>query len=140
MDATLDTVLQTVDVARYNGRVTILNPETGGHRTFRIRTKSERASFAPGKRIVELLTGPDNGSDYQPFAFVGDNGRVIVWRKKRGGAFDTFADMLNRPLAWETSRGLEYSFEVKCRRCNRDLTDPTSIELGIGPVCRGEDA
>jgi hypothetical protein len=25
---------------------------------------------------------------------------------------------------------------ARCRCCNRKLTDPASIELGIGPVCR----
>lgn len=139
MTATVETTIDSVDLARYNGRVAISNPATGGHRTFRVRTKSDRSDFAPGQRVVELLVGPDNGEDYQPFAFVGDDGRVHVWRKKRGGSFDTFADMLNRAEWWRVRRGLQYRTEVKCRRCNRDLTDPLSIDLGIGPICRGEE-
>jgi hypothetical protein len=28
----------------------------------------------------------------------------------------------------------------RCRKCGRPLTDPVSIALGLGPVCRGEAA
>jgi hypothetical protein len=34
--------------------------------------------------------------------------------------------------------GMLFAQELgKCRKCGRDLTDETSRELGIGPVCRG---
>jgi hypothetical protein len=28
--------------------------------------------------------------------------------------------------------------EGRCGKCNRKLTDPTSIRIGLGPVCRGD--
>jgi hypothetical protein len=28
---------------------------------------------------------------------------------------------------------------TRCRRCGRKLTNPVSIEIGIGPVCRAEN-
>lgn len=27
---------------------------------------------------------------------------------------------------------------TRCSICNRELTNPKSIELGIGPICRGK--
>ncbi len=126
-----------MNITTHNGKWTIENPATGGHRTFQIRTQADDARFAPGKRIVALLSGPDNTSDYQGFGFV-ENGRIKVWRKKQDTVFVKFAHMLANPKYWE-DKGLVYHFEGKCRRCNRTLTTPESIESGIGPVCGGRE-
>lgn len=116
----------------HNGTLTINNPVTQDHRTFKIRTQADDASFAPGARVVSLLVGPE---DWQSFGFAGEDG-VRVWRKKQGGVFDTYAKMIARPEDWQ-ARGLEYHLEGACRVCNRPLTNPVSIESGIGPVCAG---
>ena len=50
-----------------NGEITLTNRETGEHRTFRIRTNKEDARFAPGERVIALLTGPDNTTSYTGF-------------------------------------------------------------------------
>jgi len=127
----------------HNGCVTIHNPGTGNHRTFQIRTQSEDSSFAPGMRIVALLTGPDNESDYQPFAFATQDRGVIVWRSKRGegkpSQYDKFARLLNDPVKAQERWGLEYQIEGACRRCNRKLTRPDSISSGIGPTCEEKE-
>jgi hypothetical protein len=123
------------DLRRYNGEVTLANPETGGHRTFRIKRLADDSEFAPGQRIVELLDGPNNLESYRGFGFVTDAGEVIVWRKKRGTVFDKYARMLSNPDPYK-SRGITYQMAIRCRACNRKLTDPLSIQLGIGPVCR----
>lgn len=136
----------TIDLGRtapaiHNGYLTITNPVTGNHRTFRIRTQPADARFAPGERVVGLLTGPDNTEDYQGFGFVQPDGSIRVWRSKRGdGApseWERFADLIARRVEYEGR--LVYQESRRCLRCNRELTDPTSIELGIGPVCRGEE-
>lgn len=126
----------TWSIRTHNGAVTITNPATGNHRTFEIRTQAEDAKFAPGQRIVALLTGPDNTADYQGFGFVGEDGHVTVWKKHRGTVYETYARMLEHPDAWE-QKGLTYQVEGRCRKCNRRLTDPTSIETGVGPTCGG---
>ena len=122
-------------IRTHNGAVTMYNPATGAHRTIRISTQSEDANFAPGQRIVSLLTGPDNTSDYTGFGFLTDEGEVRIWRKKHGGVYEAYARMLTEPEAY-MARGIQYKFDVRCRRCNRELTDPISIDLGIGPTCR----
>lgn len=138
-----ETVLSTIDLAKYNGMITIHNPRTGNHRIFRITTV--RKGNLEGKRIVSLLTGSDNLADYQGFGFVSDSGQVTVWRKHRGtpvepSAFDKFARILNFPEHFSSQHSLDYMFSVKCRVCNRTLTTPESIESGIGPVCSGRSA
>jgi hypothetical protein len=129
----------------YNGKYTITSP-TGEHRTFEVRTVRE--GNLAGKRIVAMLTGPDNQTDYKGFGFVNDAG-IKVWRKvaDSGDFFQKVAKMLwvmgttgsNNEYA---RRGCTLQLSKRCVKCNRELTDPTSISLGIGPVCRsgrGED-
>lgn len=125
-------------IQTHNGFITMHNRETGGHRTLRIRTQPEDSGFAPGERVIGLLTGSDNESDYRNFGFVKQDGRVIVWKRHRGTVFETYARMIERPEIFE-AKGVEYLFDTRCRRCNRTLTEPTSVTSGIGPICSGRE-
>jgi len=126
------------DIATHNGYITITSKESGVHRTFRIHTQKVDAKFAPGERLVGLLIGSDNEHDYKDFAFIGNNGRVILWKKHRGDKFyEWAAKALENPQDWLAK--CDISFDGRCRKCNRLLTDPTSVELGIGPKCRGDE-
>ncbi len=127
-----------------NGIYTIESP-TNGHRTFRIKTQAETAKFAPGTRIVSLLTGPDNNNHYQGFAFVRqDENGFNLWKKYRGihderTEYEWYAsmllDMLTNPESKCYKTGYKLLREERCIRCNRRLTTPTSIRKGIGPEC-----
>lgn len=125
------------NVATHNGYITVSNPKTGGHRTFKISTVRNEKSALHGKRVVSLLTGP-NREDYTNwtgFGFATESG-VVVWRKNRGTAYEKHAKLLTNPEAGE-EYGLEYLFEGRCRCCNRALTNPVAVKLGIGPECGG---
>jgi len=131
-----------------NGIYTIQNMETGEHRTFRVKTQKDDARFAPGERVVALLTGPDNGNDYRGFGFVNGN-EIALWRSKRTPAFRHYKAMLETAAAVLPEGDTEYReeifqyfgrpykvmMEVRCRRCNRRLTTPESIRRGLGPEC-----
>lgn len=122
-----------MNIFSHNGIITIKNPKTGNHRTFRIKTQKDNDQFAPGERIVQLLTGPDNENDYRGFGFV-KNDHIVLWKKYVGidnGSFEKFCKILTNPDKF----GLEVNFEGKCRRCNRTLSTPLSVSLGIGPEC-----
>lgn len=137
--------------ALMNGCYTIENTRTLRHRTFLIKTQLKNSPFAPGERIVSLLTKPDNQDkeSFVSFGFVKDNG-ILLWRKYRGAK--------GRPTEWEKlanilwhlsgagtgpgkqqleAMGLVLHSEKNCIRCNRRLTTPDSIKAGIGPVCAG---
>ena len=124
----------------FNGFYTITSP-TGGHRTFQISTQSPRDSFAPGKRIISMLTGQDNEIDYTGFGFVNDDG-IRIWAKYRGRSFyESCADMLwSMATQGESSpyhrKGVRMLLDKRCAKCNRKLTHPASIITGIGPECR----
>lgn len=136
-----------------------------GHFTVKLHT-ALRGNLA-GKRILSLLVGPDNTSDYKWIAFWDDAAkRCNVWRRftspTRGQPVDAYnwGDHWNsheKKLAiwcdlavrggfgedggfdegtshW-ASNGYTLLREGRCYVCNRKLTDPESIRLGIGPVC-----
>lgn len=123
-----------VDIVRYNGKLTVTNPATGQHRTFRIKTAMK--GDLKGLRVLQLLVGSDNQIDYRGFAFVQPSGKVSLWKKFQGTDFAKLAMIVERSEWYAEHRGLEYQYSVRCRRCNRELTDPQSIEAGIGPYCR----
>jgi hypothetical protein len=128
----------------YNGIYTVVNKETGIHRTFRIRTQPENSKFAPGKRTVATLTSPDNNRGYTQFGFVTDDG-INVWNKKRGvdvpSKWEWYAfmvcDLLLNDGTAMREKGKEYAVKVskRCLLCNRRLTTPKSLKDGIGPEC-----
>lgn len=133
----------------YNGTYTLQNAETGEHRTFNISTQK----FAPGKRILSLLSGTDNTSDYTGFAFIEDD-KITVWHSKRGqqgkkSPFEYYAALIEQlVVTQDENEEIKTSIEFGCRSyivmiskrcmvCNRKLTSPESIKLGVGPVCAG---
>ena len=120
-------------ITTHNGTWTIRNPATGNHRTFQIRTASADSKLA-GKRIISLLTGPNNTEDFTGFGFVEETG-VRVWRKHEGTVFSQYANLLNNLPAAAAKHNLQVSASCRCRRCNRELTTPESIASGIGPTC-----
>lgn len=132
-------------LAIFNGTFTIKNLKTGEHRTFRIRRQSEKSNFAPGRRIVWLLTGQNNTTDYTPFGFINDNSvSVSVFYKKRGvgepSNWEKFATILQSLFHFRSASpyaryGLTMQEACTCIYCNRPLTDPLSIATGIGPEC-----
>lgn len=135
---------ERLNLAIHNGIITMQNPATGNHRTFRVYTVKD-GKFA-GSRMVALLEGPDNGNDYRPFAFVSDGsyrscpaGTVNVWKRYRSNegpasSWEVFGKMLTNPVAWE-AKGVRFRISGKCRKCNRPLTHPRSIDTGVGPIC-----
>tara|TARA_R110000822_G_scaffold120633_3_gene254143 strand:- start:6451 stop:6984 length:534 start_codon:yes stop_codon:yes gene_type:complete len=158
-----------------NGIYTVTG-KTQGHFTLKVYTV-KKGDLA-GKRIVALLVGPDNTSDYKGVAFWNDERQVAhVWRRHRGPdshmpidgyhwqkkgwssveqklaiwsdlairgdgtgepvEFEHGGDAKRPPSGYWAGEGYTLLREGRCVVCNRRLTDPTSIELGIGPKCGG---
>lgn len=123
------------DPAKHNGMLSIQSMRTGDWRTFKISTKAR--GNLKGKRILSLLTGPnrEDWTNWLGFAFVNEDGTIKLWGKFRdSGMHAIFADMVARPKAWESKA--VYRIEGRCRRCNRPLTVPESVDSGLGPECR----
>jgi len=116
----------------FNGYYTITFPD-GSHKTFRLHT--QKGGKLAGKRILSLLIGPDNTSDYEQFAFM-DVKEFKVWKRFAGQKQAEYA----RKLWTLMNGGAIYEHELMtvghCIKCNRVLSDPESIRTGLGPTCR----
>lgn len=115
----------------------------GTHYTFRIgHTREDQPLF------VGLLTGPNNERDYtymgiyRPESHKSPLSRGVKLTKSSKYTEDSLPVKV---LRWSIKQVVEgkplpegYSIqhEGKCCCCGRALTDPESIELGIGPICR----
>jgi hypothetical protein len=115
-----------VEAALLDGTYSL--PHEGGHRTFRLRTQAKDAPFAPGKRVLQYLSGPDNSYDYTGFAFVHGTS-LKVWKKFTDNA--ALVEQAKTLLA-DPAQAL---VAAECRRCHRPLTVPSSIDAGLGPEC-----
>lgn len=101
-----------------------------GHQTLKFR-KARMGNFA-GKVIVKARVG----AEYDGIAHA-ENGAVRVWRKAltNGKALEALRFLLQSKSA-QLAAGKAYALESgHCWRCNKELTDPISIERGIGPDC-----
>lgn len=163
----------TPSIRLRNGTYTISSPG-GEHRTIRVRNEvwggrpaeaGKAGAQGVEKRVVALLTGPNNEDDrsYTGFAFVTETG-IAVWTSRRGdgvaffgGRFPMYPSPAQLPpraseyqrlaaaladMAWDggrhsvlASRGFRIQCAATCLRCGRTLTTPESIDAGIGPEC-----
>jgi len=128
----------------HNGTYTLFNPKSKGHKTLKVWTMPQQSRFAPGSRVVGVL----ERQRFRKFGFVGPN-HITVWKRYRGSsdpAFlsteeDKLAFILMEMLRSENStyhrRGMTIRASRTCHKCNRKITDPVSLELGVGPECGG---
>lgn len=137
-----------------NAIFTVTSPEldTGrpeldtGHQTYRVRL----VHFEDDLRdwyFVDLLTGPDNTHDYTYLGRLDkSSGRLLRTSKSPAWLVDAVLWSVLEEVTFAVWSGdwtgkaledVEVAHAGKCGRCGRLLTDPESIELGIGPVCRG---
>jgi hypothetical protein len=116
---------------------TLVSRATQRRYTYRVR-KGNRGIF-----FADLMTGPDNESDYTYQGTVRLDGSYQ--QSKCDGCLPEDAPSI-KALRWFLALaatkderghpGVEVWHEGKCSRCGRRLTDPESIATGLGPVCR----
>lgn len=119
---------------------------SAGHRTFRIRRQDERANFWPGHLLLAHLTGSDNTSDYTSIGVIRMDGSLRLWKKHSNDAEllvdiaalqASFDDALEQFVAL-AGTDAEVMASARCLRCPNMLTNPESLRIGMGPVCRNK--
>lgn len=129
--------METKKIIIPNGCFTVNNLDKNTHRTVKIHTAKGKLE---GKRIISLLTGPDNNTSYSGFGFVNDDGSIHLWRRHSGSAtkrwLASFVAAKFNDVEFDHPH-LEWLVEKRCIVCNKRLTTPESIEHGIGPICAG---
>lgn len=116
--------------------VTVVSKKSGERFTFRVNEKDVGSAEEPRSLFfVSVLTGPENTRDYQFLGTIFDRESFRHGQKSRIGADAPSA----RAFAWVWSHLDSDRFEVwhegRCSRCSRTLTDPDSIERGLGSKC-----
>ena len=119
--------------------LTLESKATSDHYTYRIREFPDRM---PPLYWVGILSGPDNTNDYTSLGRISRG--IFVWNlnstvSREAPSFKAFNWMWERLVAEEyhaVSTQCTIYHSGRCSRCNRLLTDPVSVERGLGPVCR----
>lgn len=138
----------------YNGKYTI--EHDGEHITIQIHTV--RQGGLTGQRIVKRAM---YGGTFKGFGTLLQDGTLYLWRNQselEGTKVVEFTKVLLRMMSaahnagsdivWNQFDGENHratvvmggdSYELwlarRCRRCNRELTNPQSVQDGIGPEC-----
>ena len=123
-------------------RVTLTSLKTGDHYTYRVSRKTREGgpSYETTPWFVSVLSGPDNGSDYNYIGFIpkqGPGDGLVAGQKGRPDAtsFKAFQWALSKLVGGSIPSELRIQHEGSCCRCGRALTHPDSVESGVGPEC-----
>jgi hypothetical protein len=147
----LKTVKAMMDFMLAGSATLTIQTLSGLHRTYKVKlakNRSDGPANAPLRWFVNLLTGPDNTGDYTYVGLLEQDhrpGTVLRFRLTKASAFtresppavwfSRFIDALTTEDPMRLKRGRVFH-EGRCGKCNRKLTDPESIKLGLGPICR----
>ena len=107
----------------------------GEHFTFKVRKHKDNDDLF----FANVLSGADNMYSYMG---VLDKRAHIVRKGKKGMSESAKSvKVLNWAMrvldgASKLPEGYKIQHEGFCGKCGRPLTDPVSIETGLGPVCR----
>lgn len=102
-------------------------------------------------RFVQLMTGPNNELSYSYFAnikilngidYTGPHSFEYQFGKKakvlkEAQGVKVFEWVLSKLISGTLPANVEIWHEGTCCKCGRKLTDPDSIERGLGPECAG---
>ena len=116
----------------------------GDHFTYRVNRKEDRSKEGNYVYFASLLTGPNNLTDYTYMGLL--HSHCLAFRITQGSKVKEDAQSVKvfrwmlRILDCKTTlpEGYKIQHEGRCGRCAKTLTDPLSIEIGIGPHCRKE--
>lgn len=120
----------------FAGKATFtIQNQTGTHYTYRImRSKDGNVFFA------NQMTGTDNESHYSYMGLASPDGRLIPTQKSKVSSESTGFKVLSWFLrlvahGMNLPNGYLARHSGNCGRCNRKLTNPISLDIGIGPEC-----
>jgi len=122
---------------------TLTNKDKGTHLTFRSRRPRGWTINSPV--LVDLMVGCDNEGSFEFIGSVSGNGFFKVSQKSK--VQEERLKVSSRTMVWlltklnngvELPEALEIKGSTGCARCGRKLTNPDSIDDGLGPICRAK--
>jgi hypothetical protein len=123
-----------------NATFTVSNPQ-GKYYTFKVTQAKHSTGNGPAPFFIKVLTGPDNSNSFTYLGMVLESGVKLTRASKytKDSMIYRVADWVVRGILNEGYVPAGYSIDHagSCGRCGRKLTTPSSIALGLGPVCAG---
>ena len=121
---------------------TVSNPK-GEHYTYRVRGRETEWPLGSGKKRTSYFLSVKRDGGKWPYRYIGlvnDNGTIKLTGKSEFGVGTREYDVARWAMtAVCASRTIPAGYSIqhagKCGKCGRTLTDPVSIERGIGPEC-----
>jgi hypothetical protein len=118
-------------------KVTLVSKITGKHFTYQVQGKQDSKDESKTVYFVRYLNGPDNQNDFAYLGMVPEGKeKIILTKASKAGPSAPVYRALEFALRNPTASTLEVHHSGTCGRCGRELTDPVSIQTGIGPICR----
>ena len=120
---------------------TLHNNDRNTHLTF--KSYRPKGWTVESPVLISLMTGTDNSSDFGFIGSINKHGFFKVSPKAKV-AKDRL-EVASRSLVWlltklrnetEFPEAFEFKGANTCCRCARKLTNPDSIDDGMGPICR----
>lgn len=116
--------------------------DKGEHYTYRVNRKEDKHNPNKSVFFASLLTGPDNLSDYSYMGLLDASRlKLILTKGSKVNAATTSVKVFQWALhiiagRIELPEGYNIQHAGRCGKCAKTLTDPISVEIGIGPECR----
>lgn len=120
---------------------TVQNNDTGEHRTYKIRKPAATPMYPNPAWFVMVMTGTDNEAHYSYVGILDPNtGGIRLTSKSK---FQEGSNVV-KAARWVMGRCInqiqipdciEIRHSGKCGRCGHLLTNPESLDTGIGPEC-----
>jgi hypothetical protein len=152
MNTSLHLITDPMDIKNYiygeHALFTISNLDNTEHHTYkRYRPRRKRKANTSNQRIIYDYLNYDQS--YKLLGEIDCRGRLIRTRRNtHNGWYESPSidspsfRVLSRCLEWINQNnflpdGLFWHHNI-CSECGRILTEPESIQIGIGPICRGK--
>jgi len=128
-----------------NAIFTLRNTNADTRLTFKFSEPNDSNKQKKVPVFASVLTGNDNVNDYK---FVG-----TIWQNQQLNYRHSIKSSITpnaksaKTIEWlinhvndnrELPTFVEFWHEGKCGKCGRSLTDPISIDIGLGPICRNK--
>lgn len=112
----------------------------GKHYTFKVRRKEANDNFQNEVFFLSVMWGTDNENDYRYMGVLKYDGIVRLTRGSKVSADDNRLKVAQWAIkkvltGTELPDGYAIMHAGRCCKCGRKLTNPASIENGVGPEC-----
>jgi hypothetical protein len=118
---------------------TLRSRTSGSHFTYKVSEAAKRNPNDLPFYFVNVLTGPDNTSNYCYLGYIKNgqffHGGAKAKISKDAPSFIAFDWSFRSIVVGKIPTTLEIWHEGRCAKCGRKLTVPESIASGFGPEC-----